>query len=377
MIPLPPIRHPLQMLLTLSRSVQRALPVPRMRQLTGVPPVQPPTTLDTAAASPTCSSKSANQPTRSLISTNKSFFGAGSAPSANNLTDPPQGTFSKCKKLNSNFSVLYFNARSLLPKVDCLRTVATVHSPDCICIVETWLNGDIFDSELCIEGYDIIRLDRNRHGGGVLIYVSSTYSHNVLYSGSPELELIIVSICTTVPIIIALFYRPPSSTYSILDNLLTVLCTHVRASFSHNLILLGDFNINFLNNSHPLFTKLLIVTSSLSLSQIVSELTHLSPTLNSLIDLVFLSSPENLSSCVTLPPLANSDHLGVSFSIKNCKSTLTSVRKARKVWRYAYANFDMAHEMISEIDWDSVFSSKDIDVCWANWQSIFLFPTLF
>ena len=194
---------------------------------------------------------------------------------------------------------------------------------------------------------------------------------NVLYSGSPELELI-VSICTTVPIIIALFYRPPSSAYSILDNLLTVLCTHVRASFSRNLILLGDFNINFFNNSHPLFTKLLIVTSSLSLSQIVSEPTHLSPTLNSLIDLVFLSSPENLSSCETLPPLANSDHLGVSFSIKICKSTLTSARKARKVWRYAYANFDMAHEMISEIDWDSVFSSKDIDVCWANWQSIFL-----
>ena len=146
--------------------------------------------------------KSTNQPTRSLVSTNKFLFGAGSAPSANNLTDLPHGTFSKCKKLNSNFSVLYFNARSLLPKVYCLRTVAAVHSPDCICIVETWLNGDILDNELCIEGYDI-RLDRNRHGGGVLIYVSSTFSHNVLYSGSPELELIIVSICTTVPIIIA------------------------------------------------------------------------------------------------------------------------------------------------------------------------------
>jgi hypothetical protein len=32
----------------------------------------------------------------------------------------------------------------------------------------------------------------------------------------------------------------------------------------------------------------------------------------------------------------------------------------------------MADVMISEIDWDAVFSSKDIDVCWANWQSIFL-----
>ena len=49
-----------------------------------------------------------------------------------------------------------------------------------------------------------------------------------------------------------------------------------------------------------------------------------------------------------------------------------TVRKARKIWRYTYANFDMADEMISAIDWDSVFSSKDVDACWANWHSIFL-----
>ena len=87
---------------------------------------------------------------------------------------------------------------------------------------------------------------------------------------------------------------------------------------------------------------------------------------------MFLSSPENLLSCETVPPLANSDHLGVSFSIKNCKSVNNTVRKARKIWRYTYANFDMADEMISAIDWDSVFSSKDVDACWANWHSIFL-----
>ena len=90
---------------------------------------------------------------------------------------------------------------------------------------------------------------------------------------------------------------------------------------------------------------------------------------------MFLSSPENLLSSETVPPLANStnsDHLGVSSSIKNCKSVNNTVRKARKIWRYTYANFDMADEMISAIDWDSVFSSKDVDACWANWHSIFL-----
>ena len=33
--------------------------------------------------------------------------------------------------------------------------------------VESWLSNDIQNSELCISGYDIVPLDRNRHGGGV------------------------------------------------------------------------------------------------------------------------------------------------------------------------------------------------------------------
>ena len=93
-----------------------------------------------------------------------------------------------------NFLLYIFNARSLLPKIDHLRVVCTVHSPDLICVVETWLNEDILNSELHLPGYEIVRLDRNRHGRGVLIYVNTCYSHTVLFTGSPDLELLIISI---------------------------------------------------------------------------------------------------------------------------------------------------------------------------------------
>ena len=125
------------------------------------------------------------------------------------ITNPSLINKTYSKYIKSNFSVLYFNSRSLLPKIDYLRTITAVHAPNCMCVVETWLNADILNNELCIEGYDIICLDCNRHGGGILIYVNSTYSHNILYSGSLELKLIIVSIYATVPIIIALFIGFP------------------------------------------------------------------------------------------------------------------------------------------------------------------------
>ena len=61
--------------------------------------------------------------------------------------------------------------RSLLPKIDNLRSICALYSPDIVCIVETWLDDTILDSEIAIQGYHLCRLDRSRHGGGVLIYV--------------------------------------------------------------------------------------------------------------------------------------------------------------------------------------------------------------
>jgi len=46
------------------------------------------------------------------------------------------------------FSVLYYNARSLFPKMDCLHALVSIHKPDTICIVETWLCPDITAVEI-------------------------------------------------------------------------------------------------------------------------------------------------------------------------------------------------------------------------------------
>ena len=213
-----------------------------------------------------------------------------------------------------------------------------MYKPDCICIVESWVSSDILDSELCIHGYDIICRDRSRYGGGVLLFINSVFTHHLVFTGSPELELAIVTVrLLSASLTIALFYRPPSSHTSILDNLLTVLCTHINPPLLSNFILLGDFNVNYLDTSHPLFPKLLSVSNSLSLSQVVSVPTHYTAHSSSLIDLIFLSSPKNLMFCDTLPPLANSDHLGLSFAVAIAKPRLTPTRSMRRVWRYAFA----------------------------------------
>ena len=68
-------------------------------------------------------------------------------------------------------STMYFNARSVLRKLDNLKLVCAIHQPDVICIVESGLDKEISDSELSLSSYNVSRVDRNRHGGGVLIFV--------------------------------------------------------------------------------------------------------------------------------------------------------------------------------------------------------------
>ena len=59
-----------------------------------------------------------------------------------------------------------------------LRMKARETNIACIAISETWLDDNVFDSELSILNYNIHRRDRNRHGGSVCLYIRSDISFN-------------------------------------------------------------------------------------------------------------------------------------------------------------------------------------------------------
>ena len=123
-------------------------------------------------------------------------------------------------------------------------------------------------------------------------------------SSSIELLSLTVEFCNS-KFCISTFYRPPSSDVSYFDE----LCDTIDIVTFSNYILLGDFNINFCNPSHPLYPRLSNLCNSFMLTQVVTEPTHTSLSgSQSLIDLVLLSHPSQLVHCYTSPPLGSSDH---------------------------------------------------------------------
>ena len=45
-----------------------------------------------------------------------------------------------------------------------------------LCIVESWLSTDIENNELTINNYHLVRHDRNRHGGCIVMLFSISVS---------------------------------------------------------------------------------------------------------------------------------------------------------------------------------------------------------
>ena len=83
---------------------------------------------------------------------------------------------------------------------------------DIICINETRLNNSIDNNVVKIPGYDILRRDRNRHGGGVAIYIRDSFlyvNRNDLMPASLEAICVEIKKPRMKPFLVSSWYRAP------------------------------------------------------------------------------------------------------------------------------------------------------------------------
>ena len=103
-----------------------------------------------------------------------------------------------------------------------------MQQPDIVCLVETWLDHNISDSEIHLPGFHLYRFDHNRYGGGIVMYAQHNLIVNVLPSQVKNnnnvphnLEFLPISVKhKNFKVGIALFYKPPSAPSLIFDALL-------------------------------------------------------------------------------------------------------------------------------------------------------------
>ena len=176
---------------------------------------------------------------------------------------------------NSSFSGsesrFHLGSKGLLPKIDEIRHMTKITNAAIVGIGETKLDESILSSEIDIEGYDLLRLDRSRRGGGVACYVKKTLGYNYRDNFCKNTESIFIDIFLpkTKPILIGILYRPPDKS-DFVKNLEETF-TNWNILDKQECYLLGDFNINILQNGENVFEKKLSNSKLNSIPFIVKE----------------------------------------------------------------------------------------------------------
>ena len=147
------------------------------------------------------------------------------------------------------------------------------------------------------------------------------------------------------------FYRPPTPSVEVFSQVSLYFHRLCINQFS-NFIVLGDFNVNVGDSSHPYYHRLGDFMSLYCLSQVVNDTAHTHHNgVPSIIDL-----PTPLIRCCTIPPLANSDHNGLGIAVKwNPVTAPTHHRQT--IWRYACADWNKARELITACNWESLLTN--------------------
>ena len=104
------------------------------------------------------------------------------------------------------------------------------------------MDNSVSDSELFIQGFTLIRKDRDRNGGGVCLFIKESISFNVrddLRENGLEAIFVELLFQRSRPLLVGVCYRPPSDG-SFLDSFRSAIS---KVDPRNEMCILGDFNV--------------------------------------------------------------------------------------------------------------------------------------
>ena len=304
-------------------------------------------------------------------------LGAAAAPPASSSSQVSvnlPSTFASFPKILSDKGLhfIHANVRSLLPKLPEVhlllsRTTATVFAAS-----ETWLDSTVNDGEIHTPGYQVVRRDRNRSGGGVALFIRD----NVAFNPRPDLsvdglEAVWIELLPprSKSILVCAFYRPPND-----GNFLGKLeqCLS-KVSPRDEYYLLGDMNINFdfekRNGNSSLLGHLKNLLSLFNCKQIVTEPTRVTPSSCSLIDHILTNSKDKVREAGVIP-VGFSDHFLIYMS-RGMTRPVFSDHVTKRVRSFRTYSPRIFREILTRTDWSSVLLSTDVNVCLSEFSRLF------
>ena len=145
------------------------------------------------------------------------------------------------------FKMAFLNIVSLPKRIDEINFSMSNKFIDLIAFNETRLDANITDNMINLDGYDVVRKDRSRNGGGVCIYLRSSINYKIRDDLVPsELEAVCIEIIKphSKPFLVTTVYRPPSASsdfFDLFEKLIKAIDNENKEMY-----VLGDLNCDML-----------------------------------------------------------------------------------------------------------------------------------
>jgi hypothetical protein len=286
--------------------------------------------------------------------------------SANPPKDPHWEIPINLKQKGLNF--VHLNVRSLIPKLTLVKRLLNETKTAVLALSETLLDETVPDGEISVDGYSLLRQDRNRHGGGVLFYIRD----GLAFNHRPELSVVGLEtvwmellLPKTKSILLNCFYRPPGDS-SFLGRFETCLG---KVDPSSEWYILGDMNIDFAKKGSPLCKRCIDLLNLFDCEQMVAEATRITSNTNSTLDHIVTNSRGKISKCGTLA-YGFSDHLAVYCTRSSPKTGIFKplIKHVRSFKNYSK---EALCDRLRLTDWSSVLLSSNVDAALDRFLLIF------
>ena len=258
--------------------------------------------------------------------------------------------------------VAHLNCRSLLSITDEVSDLIVRNSIHVFALTETWLDSSIEDSGIFSYSFpiNIVRNDRNRHGGGVAFLVTPGVKFVVrpdLCEGHVESIWIELFPSTKRSMLFCCAYRPPSQ-HNFFDNFIAECET--ACSYCSRLCILGDMNADLLVPSLSQTKLLLSVMRQFRLVDLVCEPTRVTMSSSSQVDVLLTTDVQCFESIGVFPFSGSDHHIIISHFYARGICVDPQPHQFVVARNFQKVDIDKLDMLLSCDDiWDEVFSSFD------------------